>query len=73
MNIRRKLNIIKRHVNELDAELKRLHGREAYIYFEAEGGIYAMANREGESGNLLDRQKPTVEYVLGARFDCGAW
>lgn len=72
--IKKKLNLIAKHVNELDVMLKAEYGREAHIYFEAEGVIHAMkAGEQARDESSLVRQSRIIESSNFCRYDCGAW
>lgn len=56
--------------------LKEMHGPKAYLYFEAEGRVFAMRGEDGygmrhEPAN--NRQERIIESSKGCSFDCGAW
>jgi hypothetical protein len=74
--LKRKLDLIAKHINECDAMLKEMHGPKAYLYFEAEGRVFAMRGEDGygmrhEPAN--NRQERIIESSKGCSFDCGAW
>ena len=72
--LKKKLNRIAKLVNETDALLKAQHGKNAYLYFEAEGSVYAMAEDDERSDtNATERQKLVLEKSRHCNFDCGAW
>ncbi len=68
--IKKKLDLIAKHINDLDSLLKVEYGQQAYIYFESEGMLYAMNGGDdiGSSSqtHVIEKSKPCC-------FDCGAW
>lgn len=74
--IKRKLDLIAKHINECDAMLKEMHGPDAYLYFESEGSVFAMRG-VGESytrhESTRKQQERIIESSAFCRFDCGAW
>ncbi len=72
--IKKKLELIKLHVNELALKLREQYGSGSYIYFEAEGGIHAMLDCDDmHCTSATERQKKIIESAHGCMFDCGAW
>jgi hypothetical protein len=74
--LKKKLDLIAKHINECDDMLKELHGDEAYLYFESEGSLHAMHGEEGFGSrheSCSDRQERIIESSNYCRFDCGAW
>ena len=57
--------------NELDAEAKRLYGRDAFLFHEADGGVYIM---DGDSNKAAsERQKHIRVRATCANWGAGAW
>jgi hypothetical protein len=71
--IKKKLDLIAKHINELDTALKDEYGHKAYIYFESEGTLHAMAGSGEREDSSRQRQKQIIESSNFCRFDCGAW
>lgn len=72
LEMRRKLRLIAKHINELDDAMKAEYGPQASVFFEAEGGIHLMTgdSEEGAAERQSHVIESTAEYV---RFGCGAW
>ena len=69
--LRSKLNQLVKLSNELDAEAKLRWGKQAMLFFEAEGGFYLM---DGDSdGGCTERQQHVRFSVFGSRMGAGAW
>ena len=72
--LKKKLDRIAKLANETDALLKAEHGRNAYLYFEAEGSVYAMSDDDARADtDASERQKLVIEKSRHCNFDCGAW
>ena len=72
MNIQKKLDLIGKHINELDAHLKKEYGPEAQVFVEPESGIYAMTH--DECGEASDRQDGIIASTkIVVRVAAGAW
>lgn len=73
-HIKRKLDLIAKHINELNATLKKEYGSEAFIFFEAEGAAHAMSgDDESSSSDAGTRQAYVIASSARCNFDCGAW
>jgi len=70
--MQRKLNQIVKLVNELSDEAKRRWGRNAQVFFEAEGGPHIMSG--DTNGNSTERQAFIKFSAKGwCRHEVGAW
>jgi hypothetical protein len=70
--IQKKLDLIAKHINDLDALLKQEYGRAAHVYVESEGSIHAMSGFS-DANSIRDRQAFVVASSPHAKYDCGAW
>lgn len=77
----RKLNLITKHINELDAMVRAELGEDAEVFFEPESGIHVMMP---EAKHLLDihhaavRSTSRVNHIVVSsngtpRMGAGAW
>ena len=58
--------------NELDAEAKRRYGKDAFLFHEADGGVYIM---DGDSNISTEERLKHIKVSSddNARWGAGAW
>ncbi|MDQ2077505.1 hypothetical protein [Marinimicrobium sp. ABcell2] len=74
--VQRKLNQLVKIANELDQEATRRYGRDAKLFYEAEGQFHLMAGDDSPSqGSSISSRQQHVAFSSDGvcNMDCGAW
>ena len=71
--IQRKLNQLSALANELDAEAKRRWGREAHLFFEADGAFHMMDSEAGGESVTERQSHSKFQSQRYCRLGVGCW
>lgn len=71
--LQKQLDLAAKHINKAASMLRAAHGPKAYLYFEAEGSVYAMRYDPDDLDKSSFERQENIVCSSRCEFDCGAW